>query len=345
MVIGLVILKFGLDNFAEAYMIMTFVTETKLENEFYVGEEGADDPNQGANAPPPEEKDVKASFQGFERGSLVAKGTYLVPKGVAVEELKNYGGQKDLANNCPDDVRVLLTKKSLFDVYDKFVQSIVDTRNTRSKVLGKWKDAEFVGVLDQFSDDFAEKGVRVALCKRTSGQGTYRWLEFIDMDVMGDTYEPQYHYSNRSGQIIKTCYTKLTFPNGVAVEELKSWKGRKTLKEKTPIFVEKMLDKYELRSEYDQMVSQVVEAGVGKRFKNWKTDKLRELFDHYKPLFTAKGVELFFSHKQEWMSHGQYGGHFEHFRWIEFVDRAVQPSYLPQRDAHEKKAKDECTVM
>ena len=130
-------------------------------------------------------------------------------------------GHKDLKNTCPDEVRVLLTKKSLFDVYDKFVQSIVDTRNTRSSVLGKWKDAEFVGVLDQFSDDFAEKGVRVALCKRTSGKGTYRWLEFIDVDAMGDAYEPQYDYSNRSGQIIKTCYTKLKFPNGVAVEELK----------------------------------------------------------------------------------------------------------------------------
>jgi len=345
LVIGLVILQFGLDNFAEAYMIMTFVTETKLENEFYVGEEGAIDPYQDANAPPPEERAVRASFQGFERGSLVAEDTYLVPEGVAVEELKNYGGHKDLKNTCPDEVRVLLTKKSLFDVYDKFVQSIVDTRNTRSSVLGKWKDAEFVGVLDQFSDDFAEKGVRVALCKRTSGKRTYRWLEFIDVDAMGDAYEPQYDYSNRSGQIIKTCYTKLKFPNGVAVEELKSWKGREKLKEKTPIYVEKMLDKYELRSEYDQMVSHFVEAGVGRKFKNWNTGKLRELLDQYKPLFAAKGVEIFVSHKQEWISHGQYGGHFEHFRWIEFVDRAVQPSYLPQRDAHEKKAKDECAVM
>ena len=92
--IGLVILQFGLDNFAEAYMIMTFVTETKLENEFYVGEEGAIDPYQDANAPPPEERAVRASFQGFERGSLVAEDTYLVPEGVAVEELKNYGGER-----------------------------------------------------------------------------------------------------------------------------------------------------------------------------------------------------------------------------------------------------------
>ena len=39
--------------------------------------------------------------------------------------------------------------------------------------------------------------------------------------------------------------------------------------------MEKMLDKYELRSEYDQMVSHFVEAGVGRKFKNWNTGKLR----------------------------------------------------------------------
>ena len=126
-----------------------------------------------------------------------------------------------MKDKCPDDVRKMLQEKNLFHVYDNFVQSIVDTKTTRGSLLGKWKDQQFISVLDQFRDDFTAKGVKVALCKRKSGQGSYRWLEFIDVEKLDGSYVPQYDVSNFSGQIIKTCFTKLEFPNGVAVEELK----------------------------------------------------------------------------------------------------------------------------
>ena len=60
------------------------VVETKLEDEFYIGEEGADDPLEESNG---------VAFQEFEEGTEVAKGSYVVPKEVAVEELKKYGGK------------------------------------------------------------------------------------------------------------------------------------------------------------------------------------------------------------------------------------------------------------
>lgn len=307
------------------------VIETKLDDEFYVGEEGA-------------HIDDAHSPETFEEGTEVAGGSYVVPDAVAVEELKNYNGHKSLKDDCPESVRKIMTEKGLFDTYDRFVQSVVDTKATRG-LLGKWKDRQFDSVLDQFRDDFAAKGVRVALCNRKSGKGTYRWLEFIDVAKVGESYVPQYDVANYSGQEIKTVYTKLKFPNGVAVEELKQWNGRDKLKEKIPIYVEKMLEKHGLMEEYKQMVDHVVEAGVGRKFKSWKTDKLKELMEVYRPMFAAKGVDIFVCHKEEWVSHGQHGGHMEHFRWIEFVDRAEQPSYMPQRDADVKKSKAECAVM
>ena len=57
------------------------VVETKLEEEFYIGEEGTEEPTDDAAVP------LK-----FEDGTEVARGSHAVPKGVAVEELKNYGG-------------------------------------------------------------------------------------------------------------------------------------------------------------------------------------------------------------------------------------------------------------
>ena len=153
----------------------------------------------------------------------------------------------------------------------------------------------------------------------------------------------EYDVENFSGQIIRTCYTKLEFPNGVAVEELKQWKGRKKLKEKIPIYVEKMLEKNGLLAEYNQMIDHVIESGCGANSKMWNIDKLKAIMDEYKPIFGKKGIDVFVCHKQEYISHGQSGGHYEYFRWIEFVDRSVQPSYKPQRDAEEKDEK--CAVM
>ena len=279
----------------------------------------------------------------FKEGTPVANGSYVVPKGVAVEPLKNYKGHKDLKNKCPDDVRKMLTEKNLFNVYDQFVEEIVNTKQTRGS-LGKWKDAQFISVLDQFRDEFTAKGVKVAFCKRKSQNGTYRWLEFIDVEALsGEAYVPQYDVANLSGQIIRTMYTKLQFPNGVAVEELKQWKGRDKLKDKMPVYVKKMMEKKDLMNEYNQLVDHVVEAGVGANWKQWKIENLREIMEVYKPKFADKGVDIYICHKQEYVSHGQYGGHVEYYRWIEFVDREEQPSYQPQRSAEEKEQK--CTIM
>ncbi len=239
-------------------------------------------------------------------------------------------------------MRLLLEKKGLMDVYDSFVEAVVKTKSTRGP-LGGWKDAQFISVIDLFRDQFAEGGVKVALCKRRSGKGTYRWMEFIDVNGLKSPYVPQYDVANLSGQIIKTCYTKLEFPNGVAVEELKQWGGRKKLKERIPIHVQKMIEKHNLQDEYNQLVDHAIESGIGSNTKSWNIDKLKDVMEVYKPKFEKKGVEIFLCHKQEFVSHGQYGGHTEFYRWIEFVDRSEQPSYYPQRDAATKK--EDCVIL
>jgi hypothetical protein len=268
-----------------------------------------------------------------ELGSTqVAKGKHVVPEGVVVEELD--GSKKKLAETCPPPVAQLLAEKNLRMVYDKMVQAIVKESNTRN-VFGMWKDEEFVSIVDLFRDEFAEQGVKVVLCKRKSGSGTVRWLEFINVDVASN-YVPQYDVENHSGQVVKTIYATLEFPYGVAVEQLRGGcyrNGMKKLKEKMPIYVEKMMEEKDLMTEYDSLIDACVKEGVGSRFKNWKTDKLKAIVDRHSPAFEQKGVALFLSLKSEYVSHGHHGGHYEHFRWLEFVDRSLQPNYYPQRDA------------
>lgn len=130
-------------------------------------------------------------------------------------------GQKELRDECPPAVLELLESKGAVEPYERFVQAVYETKATRQTVTGKWKDAEFASVLDQFRDDFASRGLRVALCARRSSSGTRRWLEYIDVERVGAFYVPQYDVADVSGQVIKTIYSRLKFPTGVAVEELK----------------------------------------------------------------------------------------------------------------------------
>lgn len=269
----------------------------------------------------------------------VANGKVELPHGVAAEELD--GGKKKLSDTCPYEVEELLKCKGLVTVYDRMIAAIVKEGNTRT-LFGKWKDDEFVSIMDLFSDEFAEKGVKICLCKYESAAGKHRWIEFIDKDV-AKGYVPQYDVANLSGQVIKTIHATLKFPNGVVAEELKQWNGRKLLRDKIPIYVEKFISDRNLVVEYELLVEACIAHGVGTKTKSWNIEKLKEVIEEYKPKFEAKGVSIYICHKQEYVSHGQYGGHFEFFRWVEFVDRELQPNYEPQREADVKNEK--CSIM
>lgn len=77
-------------------------------------------------------------------------------------------------------------------------------------------------------------------------------------------------------------------------------------------------------------------------WKKWNKETLLAVIDAHRPPFEAKNVTIFIGMKDEYVSHGQYGGHMEYFRWIEFVDREEQPNYYPQRDADTKD--DKCVI-
>ena len=97
------------------------------------------------------------------------------------------------------------------------------------------------------------------------------------------------------------------FPEGVAVEELKQYGGRKKLKEEIPHYVVDLLHPKGLMPDYEIFVDELVESGIGKKMKCWNIGKIKEIVRAHKTKFEAKGIALFISHKTEYVSHGQYG--------------------------------------
>lgn len=277
----------------------------------------------------------------------VAGGKHAVPAGVAVEELR--GGKGRLSDRCPEAVRDVLLRHNLTSVYEELVRTIVQSHTARGLLSG-WNDKELEAILDRFKPAFAAGGVRVALCKRASASGTFRWFEFIDADVVANNhpggYVPQYDVGNLSGQRIKTICAELTFPNGVVVEELDRYssgaEARHKLEDTVPAPVHGLMARKGLLQVYNAFVYEMAEGGVT-ALEQWDTRKLNAIAREYRPLFAERGVDVYLSEKRELVSHGYQGGNQEVYRWLEFVDRAAQPNYKPQRGVDEKKK--DCVIM
>lgn len=294
---------------------------------------------------------------GAHHNIVVLHGKVTVPKGVAVEELTARGGimgggKRKFSRTCPEAVRALLQRRSAVPVYDALVQTIVETKSAGGGGVwsGRWNDEELARIVRQFDHDgFAPRGVRVALCKRTSaGSGTFRWLEFIDLEVVAGSYVPQYDVSNLSGQRIQTICAELAFPNGVAVEELERFggtKSREKLQDTTPFYVKELMTPKGLLPTYNAFVYEMAENGVKTDSEGWDTQKLHKIAREYRPLFAARGVDVYLSTKTELVSHGYHGGSKTVYRWLEFVDRAAQPNYRPQRGVDDEKKMKDCVIM
>jgi len=78
-------------------------------------------------------------------------------------------------------------------------------------------------------------------------------------------------------------------------------------------------------------VDALVEGGRGDNRRKWSNVSCRKIVGEHKAAFSAKGVDIFFSWKNEYVDKAVM-----HFRWIEFVDRAEQPNYQSQYNSTNK---------
>mmetsp|Transcript_40073 Transcript_40073/g.82440 ORF Transcript_40073/g.82440 Transcript_40073/m.82440 type:complete len:193 (+) Transcript_40073:258-836(+) len=96
----------------------------------------------------------------------------------------------------------------------------------------------------------------------------------------------------------KTCYSTLYFPNGVAVEKFNRYgEARRKLKEKCPIYVDKLLAAEGLMEEYDALIDDFIRTEGGCCMQKWDTKKIQDIVTAHQHKFEAKGVAVFISHQ------------------------------------------------
>ena len=109
-----------------------------------------------------------------------------------------------------------------------------------------------------------------------------------------------------------------------------------------------MMHQYGLMAAYKQLVDDCVASGGASKddAKSLKTASVQALVEEHQKVFREKNIDLYVCKKTEYVGNLKFGGDYEYFRWIEFVDRSLQPNYVAQRDAAARgKQGDGCLVM
>ena len=84
---------------------------------------------------------------------LIVKTNYLIWYFICI-------GHKDLKDKCPEDVRAMLEEKGLFDVYEKFVQTIVQhNRQSHQRPDQPADRGALLGIVDAIRQEALLPGV------------------------------------------------------------------------------------------------------------------------------------------------------------------------------------------
>lgn len=267
------------------------------------------------------------------------------PDGVAVQELEakepraNKSGQTK--EKVPIDVKTMLEKYGLAKEYNQLMHDVKKKGTDEDK---QWSLENIQGVLNSHKRPFAEKGIGIFLSFKDefvphgpTGRHWeyYRWIEFVDHSILPNHTPPR--YDKNPSNFIQLYSYKLEFPNGVAVQELEAKEYRvskpgchRTTKEKVPIDVKTMLEKHDLVEQYKALMDDINTKGTDSN-EEWSTKTIQGVVDAHKLVFANNGVRIVLSQKEIHLGHGRTGRHWEHYRWIEFVDHSVNPNYVPGR--------------
>lgn len=124
-------------------------------------------------------------------------------------------------------------------------------------------------------------------------------------------------------------YRRKKFENGVYGVKLEGWSVL-DIDAQTPSGLKELLEANDAMSVYEEFVNEIESLekkvfGIG----GYKTEELDALEKTYTLKFQEKGIKLFFCSKVMY-----YDGGYKTYKWLEFVDPNVAPTYTP-REKHD----------
>lgn len=204
---------------------------------------------------------------------VILNGAHAIPpKGVAMEQLSDWSASK-LTKECPSDVKELLASKMLIGEYDRMVQTLVESKQTRTS-LATWKTREVAKVLHDFQPTFESKGIELVVCKKALSDGwdVVKWIEFIDIELTPEQYYPKYnvdeeYQSERLSQRRTTSLGSSFFGGTEIVREELVTEGIIKVAEDCPADVAMLLEQKEVSdAEYSMLDSAISQCKSMRNF-------------------------------------------------------------------------------
>ena len=139
--------------------------------------------------------------------------------------------------------------------------------------------------------------------------------------------------SSNGANTIKTFYKTLEFPDGVAVQELKNEHHHIRKEAAIPTSVELVLKQKNLHTEYASLMKDITNANLDNMGWKQNNHKLNAVVANHRPAFESKDghghIAIFLCGKLDYVNQGPVS-HTVNVRWLEFVDRSIQPNYNPK---------------
>lgn len=253
----------------------------------------------------------------------VANGKHALLPGVYAVEFK---ARKKIAAP-PSNLTAMLKRRGASEEFEALINALVSSKNTAT-TLGRWLIKNVAAEVALRSPRFQSLGVKVYACERRSEMRRHAWIEFVDVDD-AQIYVPQYDVTSLTSKCIEVPYFMIRFPRGVYIEQLKQRDPREQLRNETPEDVYRLLVDKILVREYADLVDACLatEYTLGAR---WNPAKLAPVVAEHRPNFVIKGVDLHLSYKVTSSQSNLHPSNRLHV-WLEFIDRDLQPNYVPQR--------------
>ncbi|KAL3932525.1 MAG: hypothetical protein SGBAC_010811 [Bacillariaceae sp.] len=266
---------------------------------------------------------------------VVLDGAHAIPpQGVAVEHLSDWSTSK-LTKECPQDVQELLTSKMLTAEYDRLVETLGGSKQTKTSFSNSWKTREVAKILHEFQPKFESKGIELVVCKKPLSVGweDVKWLEFIDIELAPEHYFPKYsvdqEYQSERMQQRNTSVGSQFFGGMEAVREALVTEGIIEVGSECPEAVAALLDQKGIsETEYGLLDEAISQSKSMRNFLDlWRLtvqqivefSAIKQLLDTFK----AKGVKMLICE-----SLGKSGKTY----WLEYVDTSEFPDYKTPYD-------------
>ncbi|CAB9519222.1 expressed unknown protein [Seminavis robusta] len=272
----------------------------------------------------PAYKPTQFDLSGYQR---VLHNSHAIPGNgsVAVHEMLDWSPKK-FVSTVPQPVLELVQAKGATALYQKLIQTIYDSKTTRTWT-GSWKTTEVLAIVKQFESEFQAFGLDIVVCKCTDPRDDWeylKWLEIMDQTTILN-YVPLYSVDDAKRKDVSERFSSTRGGNTRHAVEQLVVNGQPQLSENCPAAVVQMMHLKGLTTQDYEKLDTAIAASQSLRnfFDIWRLQDQGLIqftpLEDFRSCFAKHGVRTILCES--------VGSNEGRNYWLEYIDMATTPNY------------------